>query len=373
MNEDSIIAAFAILECEPGCSPDEVKASYRQLVKVWHPDRFHGDEKLKVKATEKMKAINEAYGLLESFFKDVERINELDRKRTSSDKTKRPASSTRQDGHGQADENPNPSKGETTFRIVSCKKETLKTGEIFYRGVIEEIINSEGCPVITKRSDIATALVAADVSFEKASRQSMAFFLPAELVSCYKQYCDGVDDSWVNRKYDFPDKSVIYKHSNRPTYTWKSNQAASPKMSDLQETYSVLKQKSNWRLCAELAQWAIEQDCKNPWGWIQQSDMLLRQGRKREAFDALKNAAAQLPDEIVIFYNLARYAALLGNQLEAVSFLKSVFQLAAREGPNSGTFQRYREMVLEDSSLICVHNFVPQLPFFWKVRKQFGF
>ena len=62
--EEIIIAAFFILECEPGCSEEDVKSSYRQLVRVWHPDRFDTDQKLKQKATEKMKLLNEAYQLL---------------------------------------------------------------------------------------------------------------------------------------------------------------------------------------------------------------------------------------------------------------------------------------------------------------------
>lgn len=44
-----------------GASLDEVKAAYKTLVKVWHPDRFQGDEKLTRAAEVKLKAINTAY------------------------------------------------------------------------------------------------------------------------------------------------------------------------------------------------------------------------------------------------------------------------------------------------------------------------
>jgi hypothetical protein len=51
-----------------GLSPDatqpEIKDAYRVLAKVWHPDRFEGDEHLKMKAEEKLKEINSAYQLL---------------------------------------------------------------------------------------------------------------------------------------------------------------------------------------------------------------------------------------------------------------------------------------------------------------------
>jgi hypothetical protein len=42
-------------------STAEVKEAYRSLVKVWHPDRFGDDAKLRLKAEEKLKQINLAY------------------------------------------------------------------------------------------------------------------------------------------------------------------------------------------------------------------------------------------------------------------------------------------------------------------------
>jgi len=42
----------------------EVKDAYRLLAKVWHPDRFQGDEDLRLKAEEKLKEINSAYQVL---------------------------------------------------------------------------------------------------------------------------------------------------------------------------------------------------------------------------------------------------------------------------------------------------------------------
>jgi curved DNA-binding protein CbpA len=37
---------------------DEVKSSYRELAKVWHPDRFGHDPSLLRKSQEKMKQLN---------------------------------------------------------------------------------------------------------------------------------------------------------------------------------------------------------------------------------------------------------------------------------------------------------------------------
>ena len=54
-------AALQVLELPSTASPDEIKAAYHLLVKVWHPDRFQADSSLRRAAEEKLKAINSAY------------------------------------------------------------------------------------------------------------------------------------------------------------------------------------------------------------------------------------------------------------------------------------------------------------------------
>ena len=58
--------ALDILELKAGATPIEIKRSYRDLVKVWHPDRFGSDPRLRTKAEEKLAEINAAYRLLSS-------------------------------------------------------------------------------------------------------------------------------------------------------------------------------------------------------------------------------------------------------------------------------------------------------------------
>jgi hypothetical protein len=55
---------YNLLGLRPGASSAELKAAHRDLAKVWHPDRFHHDPRLKQKAEEKLKEINEAYNWL---------------------------------------------------------------------------------------------------------------------------------------------------------------------------------------------------------------------------------------------------------------------------------------------------------------------
>jgi len=53
-----------ILGIKHDAGPDEIKQAYRDLVKIWHPDRFPGDIRLQGKAQEQLKDINSAYRTL---------------------------------------------------------------------------------------------------------------------------------------------------------------------------------------------------------------------------------------------------------------------------------------------------------------------
>ena len=57
---------FEILELNPDASPDEVKQAYKDLVNIWHPDRFSNNPHLKEKAEKKLKEVNQAYETLKS-------------------------------------------------------------------------------------------------------------------------------------------------------------------------------------------------------------------------------------------------------------------------------------------------------------------
>lgn len=60
------VEALEILALRPGATPTEIKEAYRDLVKVWHPDRFGNDVRLRQKAELQLKLINEAYRILQS-------------------------------------------------------------------------------------------------------------------------------------------------------------------------------------------------------------------------------------------------------------------------------------------------------------------
>lgn len=52
---------FEILGLEPGASQKEIKAAYRDLAQVWHPDKYSHNPRLQAKAQEKLRKIIDAY------------------------------------------------------------------------------------------------------------------------------------------------------------------------------------------------------------------------------------------------------------------------------------------------------------------------
>lgn len=53
---------YKVLEIRPDATREEVKAAYRDLAQVWHPDRYqNSNPRLRAKAEEKFKSISEAY------------------------------------------------------------------------------------------------------------------------------------------------------------------------------------------------------------------------------------------------------------------------------------------------------------------------
>jgi hypothetical protein len=65
---------FEILELDRTASPDEVNQAYKDIVNVWHPDRFSNNPRLKQKAGEKLKEVNVAYETLKSYLSSKQEL-----------------------------------------------------------------------------------------------------------------------------------------------------------------------------------------------------------------------------------------------------------------------------------------------------------
>jgi len=63
---NEIDKCYQTLGLNPRAPEEEIKQAYRDLVNVWHPDRFPHNQRLRKKATEKLREINAAYENLRS-------------------------------------------------------------------------------------------------------------------------------------------------------------------------------------------------------------------------------------------------------------------------------------------------------------------
>ncbi len=64
-----VLRCLQQLELPPSASWDEVQNAYRDLIKVWHPDRFGSDERLRQRAEMKAKELNEAIRYLRRHYR----------------------------------------------------------------------------------------------------------------------------------------------------------------------------------------------------------------------------------------------------------------------------------------------------------------
>src|SRR5664279_1823994 len=66
MDESQISAYLELFDLPDAFTEAQLKQAYHDLVQVWHPDKHSHNERLRKKADEKMKEINQAYAVLQS-------------------------------------------------------------------------------------------------------------------------------------------------------------------------------------------------------------------------------------------------------------------------------------------------------------------
>ena len=64
---DTFEQSLRVLGLAPGATEQAIKEAYRDLVKVWHPDRFGSDARLRAKAQDKLKELNAAFEQLRGY------------------------------------------------------------------------------------------------------------------------------------------------------------------------------------------------------------------------------------------------------------------------------------------------------------------
>jgi len=64
---DTFEQSLRVLGLAPDATEQAIKEAYRDLIKVWHPDRFGSDARLRAKAQEKLKDVNAAFEQLRGY------------------------------------------------------------------------------------------------------------------------------------------------------------------------------------------------------------------------------------------------------------------------------------------------------------------
>jgi hypothetical protein len=90
---------LATLGLAPDASWEEVTQAYKDLMRVWHPDRFQGDERLRKKAEAQAQRINAAMSELRTLGKEHQKAT---RQHTNQHTNQRSASTTQTDKTTQA-------------------------------------------------------------------------------------------------------------------------------------------------------------------------------------------------------------------------------------------------------------------------------
>jgi WD40 repeat protein len=68
---NNISQSYAILGIKYTASPEATKKAYRNLAKIWHPDRYNNNPMLKAKAEIEIKKINEAYAAIKAYQEEI--------------------------------------------------------------------------------------------------------------------------------------------------------------------------------------------------------------------------------------------------------------------------------------------------------------
>ena len=111
----------------------------------------------------------------------------------------------------------------------------------------------------------------------------------------------------------------------------------------LELKWALAADEKEWASCVEIGEAMIRVAPDREFGWVHRSYALHEMGRTGDAWNALLPAVQKFPDEFLIPYNLACYAAQMNNLDEARFWLSKAVIL--------GTAAKVRVMGLKDKDL----------------------
>ena len=112
---------------------------------------------------------------------------------------------------------------------------------------------------------------------------------------------------------------------------------------------------NQWDACLDLATAITKLAPERPFGWIHRSYALHELKRTQAAWDNLLPVAEKFAGEYLIPFNLACYAAQLGNLSEAKAWLERAFQV-------SGNAAKVKLAALDDPDLQPLWRNIGKLP-----------
>jgi hypothetical protein len=141
---NDIQQALRILGLGVNATGPEIKQTYRDLAKIWHPDRFPNDPSLRLKAQDKLKEINGAYSILRDYRPRKETRTREEGKSFSGHHASPGATSEAEEGrrspHFQS--RPTPSNATATFKVgIRALRWACISGIVLAIGMIGYVVN----------------------------------------------------------------------------------------------------------------------------------------------------------------------------------------------------------------------------------------
>lgn len=68
---ESLEQYYETLGLKPGASLEQLRQAYKEMIQVWHPDRFPNNPDLREKAEQKMREINAAFQFIQSHLREI--------------------------------------------------------------------------------------------------------------------------------------------------------------------------------------------------------------------------------------------------------------------------------------------------------------
>lgn len=134
-------------------------------------------------------------------------------------------------------------------------------------------------------------------------------------------------------------------------------EAMSPLGRDNAATFSleweIRKELADWETAIRVAGQLAEAAPDEAEGWVKQAYALHELKRTKDAWDCLLAASTRFKKETIIPYNLACYACQMGNQEEALRWLRRAFKMDGKK--------QFRQMALADPDLEPLRDKIKKL------------